>query len=52
MAHERDRERMPIPDDDGSFPFEVWKGGEWFKAFARFDDARGLATKAINKRKL
>ena len=25
VAHERDRELMLIPDDDGSFPFEVWK---------------------------
>lgn len=42
MAHERHREPMPIPDDDGSFPFEVWKGGEFFKGFATFDDARAL----------
>lgn len=42
MAHERHREPMPIPDDEGSFPFEVWKGGEFFKGFATFDDARAL----------
>lgn len=33
---------MPIPDDDGSFPFEVWKEGKLFKGFAAFDDARAL----------
>jgi hypothetical protein len=42
MAHERDREPIPIPDDDGSFPCEVWKGGEFFKGFATFDEARAL----------
>jgi hypothetical protein len=34
------REPMPVPDDDGSFPFEVRKEGEFFKPFATFDGAR------------
>jgi hypothetical protein len=42
MAHERDREPMPVPDDDGDFPFEVRKGGEFFKGFATLDAAKGL----------
>jgi hypothetical protein len=42
MAHERDRERMPVHDDDGDLPFEVWKEGELFRRFATFDEARAL----------
>jgi hypothetical protein len=38
----RERERMLIPNDDGSFPFEVWKEGEFFKPFATFDEARAV----------
>lgn len=33
---------MPIPDGDGSVPFEVWKEGEFFQGFATFDVARVL----------
>lgn len=42
MAHERDREPMPIPEDDGSYPFEVWKEGEFFQGFATLGAARAL----------
>jgi hypothetical protein len=42
MAHERDRAPTPVPDDDGSFPFEVWKGGEFFKPFATFAEAKAV----------
>jgi hypothetical protein len=34
------QERMLIPDDDGSFPFELWKEGEFLRGYAKFDDAR------------
>lgn len=33
---------MPITDDDGSFPYEVWKEGEFLKGFADFDNARAV----------
>ena len=42
MVHERHREPMLIPDDDGSFPFEVWKEGKFFEGFSTFDGARAL----------
>lgn len=38
MAHKR--EPMPIPDDDGNFPFELWKEGAFLRGYAKFDDAR------------
>jgi hypothetical protein len=42
MAPERNREQMPVPDDDGNFPFEVWKDGELHKACTTFDEAKGI----------
>jgi hypothetical protein len=42
MAHERDREPMPIPDNDGSFPFEVWKEGEFLRGYATLEEARAV----------
>ncbi len=42
MAHARDREPIPVPDDDGRFPFEVWKAGGFHKGFAQFGDAKAL----------
>jgi hypothetical protein len=38
MAHEP----MPVPDDDGSFLFEVRKEREFFRGFASFDEATAL----------
>ena len=42
MTHERNREQMPVPDDDGRFPFEVRKEGKFLQGFATLDDAKAL----------
>jgi hypothetical protein len=39
MAHERDRRPMPIPDDNGRFPFEVWKDDVFLRGYAASDEA-------------
>jgi hypothetical protein len=36
----REREPMPVPDDDGSFLFELWKEGAFLRGYAKFEDAR------------
>jgi hypothetical protein len=33
---------MPVPDDDGNFPFGVWKEGEFLKGFVTFEEARAV----------
>jgi hypothetical protein len=43
MADERNRARMPVADDDGSFPFEVWKEGEFLKGYAKLDKEKAKA---------
>lgn len=45
MSRERERHQIPVPDDDGQAPFEVWKNGEHFRDFASLDDAIDLYTK-------
>jgi hypothetical protein len=45
MAKEQDLNQMPVPDDDGSFPYEVRKDGEFFKAFVTFEQAREVCDK-------
>jgi hypothetical protein len=40
VARDPHRDPMPIPDDDGNFPYEVWKEGEFLSGFAKFEDAR------------
>ena len=42
MTREQDRNRMPIPDDNGNFPYEVWKDGDFFRPFLSFDDAKAV----------
>jgi hypothetical protein len=42
MTPERDREPMPVPDDDGNFPFEVWKEGKFHRGFATLNEAIAL----------
>jgi hypothetical protein len=36
---------MPIPDDDGRFPFEVWKDGVFHEGFATFEEAREVCVR-------
>ena len=42
MAHDREGERMPVPNDDGCFPFEVWKEGGLLKGFATLAEAKAV----------
>jgi hypothetical protein len=40
MEPERDREPMPVPNDDGSFPFEVWKEGKFLRGYVNLETAK------------
>ena len=42
MSNERQRHQIPVPDDDGYAPFEVWKDGKHFRGFASLDEAMAL----------
>lgn len=42
MADRNERFSMPVPDDDGHFPFEVWKEGELHNGFPDFETAKAV----------
>lgn len=39
MADEHKRDQIPIPNDNSSFPFELWKDGEFLRGYVTLDDA-------------
>lgn len=45
MSSERERYPIPVPDDDGLAPFEVWKDGDRFRDFESLDEATALCVR-------
>ena len=45
MKHELSRDKIPVPDDDGNFPFEVWKEGGFLKGFSSLEEAQSVCAK-------